>query len=149
NPVVLVVALFALCLATLATNIAANVVSPANDFAHLWPNRISFRAGGLITGVIGILILPWKLLENAAVYIDKWLIGYSLLLGAIGGILIADYFFIRKTRLDLAGLYRKQGPYWYDGGFNSIALGALLAGILPCLPGFLGTVGLVDAPAFW
>lgn len=149
NPVVLVVALFALCLATLATNIAANVVSPANDFAHLWPNRISFRTGGLITGIIGILILPWKLLENAAVYIDKWLIGYSLLLGAIGGILIADYFFLRKTRLDLPGLYRKQGPYWYHGGFNGIALAALVAGIFPCLPGFLGTVGVIDASPFW
>src|SRR5205807_1209247 len=99
NPAVLTVSLFALCLATLATNLAANVVSPANDFAHLWPRRISFRTGGLITGIIGILIQPWKLMAQAAVYI-KWLISYSSLLGAVGGVLIADYFFIRRTQLD-------------------------------------------------
>src|SRR6185369_12191626 len=73
NPALLIVAMFSLCLATLATNIAANVVGPANDFAHLWPKRISFRIGGLITGILGILIQPWRLLENAGVYIDKWL----------------------------------------------------------------------------
>ena len=141
NPVVLVVAMLALSIATLATNIAANVVSPANDFAHLWPRRISFRTGGFITGVIGILIQPWRLLENAAVYIDKWLVGYSLLLGAVGGVLIADYIVLRRTRLDQAGLYKKQGPYWYSGGFNVVALVALVAGIAICLPGFLVAVG--------
>ncbi|HEX4146074.1 MAG TPA: NCS1 family nucleobase:cation symporter-1 [Pirellulales bacterium] len=145
SPLTLVFAMFALCLATLATNIAANVVGPANDFAHLWPKRISFRAGGLITGLLGILIQPWRLLANAEVYIDKWLIGYSLLLGACGGVLIADYFFIRRTRLDLAGLYRAHGPYWYRGGWNPWALVALAAGIAPCLPGFAVAAGLVDA----
>src|SRR5205085_7137075 len=94
NPVVLAVSLFALCLATLATNLAANVVSPANDFAHLWPRRISFRTGGLITGVMGILIQPWKLLADPSGYIFTWLIAYSSLLGAVGGILIADYFLL-------------------------------------------------------
>jgi NCS1 family nucleobase:cation symporter-1 len=149
NPVVLTVALFALCLATLATNIAANVVSPANDFSHLWPRRISFRTGGLITGIIGILIQPWKLLEGAAVYIDKWLVGYSLLLGAVGGVLIADYFVVRRARLDLAGLYRREGPYWYSGGFNPVALVSLLAGIAPCVPGFLSKVGVPGVAPFW
>ncbi len=149
NPVVLTVALFALCLATLATNIAANVVSPANDFSHLWPKRISFRTGGLITGVVGILIQPWKLLENAAVYIDKWLVGYSLLLGAVGGVLIADYFVLRRARLDLAGLYRRGGPYWYAGGFNPVALVSLLGGIAPCVPGFLRAVGVPGVAPFW
>src|SRR5262249_11603318 len=96
HPVVLVVALFALCLATLATNLPANVVSPANDFAHLWPRRISFRTGGLITGVIGIAIQPWKLVADPTGYIYKWLIAYSALLGAVGGILIADYFVLRR-----------------------------------------------------
>jgi NCS1 family nucleobase:cation symporter-1 len=146
NPIVHVVALFALCLATLATNLAANVVSPANDFSNLWPKGISFRTGGLITGVIGILVQPWHLVANAAVYIDKWLIGYSGLLGAVGGVLIADYFVVRKTRLDLAGLYRKGGPYWYLGGFNPAALTALAAGVAPCVPGFLGTVGWLTLP---
>jgi NCS1 family nucleobase:cation symporter-1 len=150
NPLVLIVAMAALVLATLATNIAANVVSPANDFAHLWPRKISFRVGGLITGVIGIVILPWKLVENASVYIHTWLIGYSSLLGAVGGVLIADYFFIRRTRLDVAGLYRKNGPYWYTGGFNPVALVALVAGIAPCVPGFLAQANVVDGvSAFW
>jgi NCS1 family nucleobase:cation symporter-1 len=149
NPVVLIGALFALCLATLATNIAANVVSPANDFSNVWPRRISFRMGGLITGIIGILIQPWRLIANAQVYIDKWLVGYSLLLGAIGGVLIADYFIVRRTRLDLAGLYRRQGPYWYAGGFNPIALVSLLAGIAPCVPGFLRAVGVPGIAPFW
>jgi len=149
NPVVLVLAMLALVLATLATNIAANVVSPANDFAHLRPKLISFRIGGLITALLGIVIQPWRLLENAAVYIDKWLIGYSLLLGACGGVLIADYFLIRRTRLDLAGLYRREGPYWYAGGYNPFALIALAAGIGPCLPGFFAAAGLMQVGPIW
>jgi nucleobase:cation symporter-1, NCS1 family len=134
---VLAVAMVSLCLATLATNIAANVVSPANDFAHLWPRRIGFRTGGLITAIVGILIKPWKLVNDPSGYIFTWLIGYSSLLGAVGGVLIADYFLIRKTRLDLAGLYSKHGPYWYSEGFNPAAIVALIAGIAPCVPGFV------------
>jgi NCS1 family nucleobase:cation symporter-1 len=149
NPIVLTVSLFALCLATLATNLAANVVSPANDFAHLWPRKISFRTGGLITGIIGILIQPWNLVAQADVYIHKWLIPYSSLLGAVGGVLIADYFLIRRTQLDLPGLYRKNGPYWYSAGFNPSALVALVAGIAPCVPGFLATVELARASQIW
>lgn len=143
NPFVLVPAMLALTLATLATNIAANVVSPANDFAHLWPKRISFRLGGLITGLIGIAIQPWYLYANPEKYIGTWLIGISLLLGSCGGVLIADYYAIRGTKLDLAGLYKKDGPYWYVGGVNPLALAALLIGIVPCLPGFLSAAGLV------
>jgi NCS1 family nucleobase:cation symporter-1 len=149
NPAVLTVSMLALCLATLATNLAANVVGPANDFAHLWPRRISFRTGGLITGVIGILIQPWRLIADPSGYIFKWLVAYSSLLGAIGGILIADYFLLRKTRLDLSGLYRKDGPYWYAAGFNPAALIALAAGIAPCVPGFLGTVAGIKVGSFW
>jgi NCS1 family nucleobase:cation symporter-1 len=149
NPALLAVALFGLCLATLATNLAANVVSPANDFAHLWPRRISFRTGGLLTGVIGILIQPWRLLADPTNYIYTWLIAYSSLLGAVGGVLIADYYLLRRTRLDLAGLYRKGGPYWYGGGFNPRALIALAAGIAPCVPGFLATVAAVPVAPVW
>jgi NCS1 family nucleobase:cation symporter-1 len=149
SPVVLVVALFALCLATLATNLAANVVSPANDFANLWPRKISFRTGGLITGVVGILIQPWKLVADPNGYIFTWLIAYSALLGAVGGILIADYFLIRRMRLDLRGLYVKDGPYWYQSGFNLVALIALAAGIAPCVPGFLATVAAVQVADVW
>jgi nucleobase:cation symporter-1, NCS1 family len=149
NPVLLVVALFSLCIATLATNIAANVVSPANDFANLWPKKISFRTGGFITGVIGILIQPWRLVSDPSGYIFTWLVGYSALLGAIGGILIADYFLIRKTKLDLVQLYQREGAYWYQGGFNPAALVALLVGILPNLPGFLGTIKVMTVAPMW
>lgn len=149
NPAVHAVALFALCLATLATNVAANVVSPANDFANLWPRRISFRTGGLITAVIGVLIQPWRLVEDPSGYIFRWLVAYSALLGAVGGVLIADYFVIRRTRLDVPGLYRRGGPYWYAAGFNPRALAALAAGVAPCVPGFLAAVGLPGIPGFW
>jgi NCS1 family nucleobase:cation symporter-1 len=149
DPIVLTIAMFSLALATLATNIAANVVGPANDFAHLAPRRISFRIGGLMTGIIGIAIQPWKLVADPKGYIFVWLISYSALLGAVGGILITDYYLIRKTRLDLKGLYDKDGPYWYSGGFNPVALVALIVGIAPCVPGFLATVGVPSIPKFW
>ncbi len=136
NPVVLIVALIALCIATLATNIAANVVSPANDFAHLWPSRISFKTGGWITGVIGILIQPWKLVADPTGYFFTWLIAYSALLGSVAGILITDYYLIRKTRLKLKSLYKPYSRYWYRHGINRGAIIALLAGIAPCAPGF-------------
>src|SRR5256712_7059842 len=106
NPVVLIVAMIALCVATLSTNIAANVVSPANDFAHLAPRKISFRTGGLITGVIGVVMMPWKLVADPSGYIFTWLVGYSALLGPIGGIMIADYYVWRRHQLDVAALYR-------------------------------------------
>src|SRR5262249_19651799 len=105
--------------------------------------------GGLITGVIGILIQPWKLVADPSGYIFTWLIAYSALLGAVGGVLIADYFLIRRTRLDLPGLYVKEGPYWYRSGFNPLALGALAGGIAPCVPGFLATVANAEIPPVW
>ncbi|MEZ4302037.1 MAG: NCS1 family nucleobase:cation symporter-1 [Polyangiaceae bacterium] len=149
HPAILVFALAALCIATLATNIAANVVSPANDFANLWPSKISFRRGGYITGFIGIAILPWRLVADPTGYIFTWLVGYSALLGSIGGILICDYFVIRRARLDLVKLYKKDGPYWYTGGWNYRALVALMAGILPNLPGFLGTIKVAKVAPMW
>jgi NCS1 family nucleobase:cation symporter-1 len=149
SPLLLVVALVSLCIATLATNIAANVVSPANDFANLWPRRISFRTGGFITGVVGILIQPWRLVSDPSGYIFTWLVGYSALLGAIGGILICDYYLVRKTKLDLVKLYEPSGPYWYVGGWNPKAMIALAAGILPNLPGFLGTIKVMTVPEVW
>ena len=145
NPVVLVISMLALCIATLATNIAANVVSPANDFAHLAPKKISFRTGGFITGVIGILIMPWKLVADPSGYIFTWLIGYGALLGPIGGILIADYFVVHRCQLKLADLYKEHGAYRYHGGFSITALVALAAGALPSLPGFLVNIKVLDA----
>jgi NCS1 family nucleobase:cation symporter-1 len=140
NPVVLIVAMVSLCIATLATNIAANVVSPANDFAHLAPRKISFRLGGFITGVVGIVMMPWKLLANPSIYIFDWLGGYSALLGPIGGILIADYFVYRHRELDLLALYQPGGKYRATGGFSLTGLAALVIAILPNLPGFLVTI---------
>jgi nucleobase:cation symporter-1, NCS1 family len=149
NPVVLTIALVSLVLATLATNIAANVVGPANDFAHLWPEKIDFRIGGYITGIIGILIQPWKLIADPSGYIFKWLVAYSSLLGSVGGILIADYFLIRGGKLDVRELYEKNGEYWYVGGVNGIALLSLVLGVAPVIPGFLGTVGLMHVEPYW
>jgi NCS1 family nucleobase:cation symporter-1 len=144
NPAVLLLAMVALCIATLATNIAANVVSPANDFAHLAPRRISFRTGGFITGLVGIMMMPWKLVADPSGYIFTWLIGYSALLGPIGGIMIADYFVIRGRKLDLPALYDPRGRHSYTNGFSPVALIALLVAVLPALPGFLAQVHLID-----
>jgi nucleobase:cation symporter-1, NCS1 family len=151
NPAVLVLAMLALCVATLATNLAANVVSPANDFAHLAPKKISFRTGGLITGIIGVLMMPWKLVADPTGYIFTWLIAYSALLGPIGGILIADYFVYRRTRLNVAALYDPDGEYRFTNGFSIVALISFVVGVLPSLPGFLVNVNLLsaaDVPAF-
>lgn len=137
-------AMIAVVLSTLATNIAANIVSPANDFANLSPSKINFRTGGFITGILGILIFPWKLIADPTGYIFTWLIAYSSLLGPIGGIMIADYFFIRKKELNADDLYNPLGIYSYKKGFNYNALIALLAGILPNVPGFLVTIHLVN-----
>src|SRR3954470_17596840 len=144
NPVVLVVAMIALCIATLATNIAANVVSPANDFAQLAPRRITFRVGGFITGIIGIVMMPWKLVADPSGYIFTWLIGYSALLGPIGGVMIADYYAWRKKALNVPALYSSTGEYAYSGGFSWVAIVALIAGALPSLPGFLANIKVID-----
>jgi NCS1 family nucleobase:cation symporter-1 len=144
DPVVLVVAMLALCIATLATNIAANVVSPANDFAHLAPRKISFRTGGFITGIVGIAMMPWKLVADPNGYIFVWLIAYSALLGPIGGIMIADYFVCRRRQLDLKALYDPHGEHSYTNGFSVVALLVLLVAVLPSLPGFLAQVHVID-----
>lgn len=143
------IAMTAVTISTLATNIAANIVSPANDFANLAPSKINFKTGGLITGVIGILIFPWKLIADPNGYIFTWLIAYSSLLGPIGGILIADYFFIRKQKLHVPDMYKLKGQYTYNCGFNRIAVIALILGILPNVPGFLTTTEIIDKEAVW
>src|SRR6185436_2035576 len=137
QPVVASVALIALLLATLNTNVAANVVSPSNDFSNLNPRRISFRTGGLITGVLGILMMPWKLLSDFSAYIFGWLVGYSGLLGPIAGVMIADYFVIRKRQLNVDQLYRSEGEYTYTRGVNWRAVGALLIGVAVALLGLV------------
>ncbi len=145
SPVLVILAMVAVVIATISTNVAANVVGPANAFANLWPARIDFKTGGYITGVIGIIMMPWKLLADPGGYIFTWLIGYSALLGPVIGIILTDYFIIRKTELDITDLYRRNGRY---AGVNGAAIAALLLGVLPNLPGFLHQIGLVQSTGF-
>lgn len=140
-----IVALFALAVATLTTNLAANIVAPAYGFSNLNPKKISFTMGGYITAGIGVAIFPWKLLETAGGYLFTWLIGYSALLGPIAGILIADYFLLRKCQLNIDELFRHDGQYSAGGGWNKAGLLALVIGVLPNLPGFLNAAGIVDS----
>ena len=137
QPVVAFIALIALLVATLNTNVAANVVSPSNDFSNLNPRLISFRTGGLITGVIGVLMMPWKLLTDFSSYIFGWLVGYSGLLGPIAGVMIADYFVVRHSRLKVDDLYRRDGIYAYENGINFRAVIALVAGVVVALLGLV------------
>ena len=148
SKVLVSVAMIAITISTLATNIAANIVNPTNNFANLSPSKINFKTGGYITGIIGILIFPWKLVADPNGYIFTWLIGYSSLLGPIGGIMIVDYFFIRKKELDVNDLYSQNGKYSYSDGFNRNAIYALLLAILPNIPGFLVTIKVIDESAF-
>ena len=134
---VIAISMFTVVVATLAVNIAANVVSPANDFANAFPKWISFRTGGLITGIVGILMQPWRLLADPSGYIFAWLVGYSGGLGSIAGVLIADYWLVRQKRLELADLYRTEGAYTYNGGWNWRAIVATLIG---CLLAWIGLI---------
>ncbi len=143
-----IIGLVFLLLATMTTNLAANVVAPANGFSNFAPRLISFRMGGFITAGLGIAIMPWKLLETAGSYLFVWLVGYSSLLGPIAGILIADYFFVRRCRLNTDAFYRRGLEYEYNNGWNPYAILALILGIAPNLAGFLTAIGVIEnAPA--
>src|SRR5271157_714737 len=135
QPLIALIALVALLVATLNTNVAANVVSPSNDFSNLRPSLISFRTGGLITGVVGILMMPWQLLRDFSSYIFGWLVGCSALLGPIAGIMICDYYVVRRRQLQLEELYRRGGAYEFWRGFNPRAIVALVIGIAIALIG--------------
>ena len=143
QPVVALIALVAILIATLNTNVAANVVSPSNDFSNLNPRLISFRTGGLITGVIGVMLMPWKLMSDYGSYITGWLVGYSGLLGPIAGTMIADYFIVRHRVLNVDDLYVRGGIYEYRNGFNSRAIWSLPSGI------FVALIGLVVPSLSW
>lgn len=148
NKLMVTFAMLAVAISTLATNIAANIVSPANDFSNLAPKKINFRVGGYITGIIGVLIFPWKLIADPTGYIFTWLIAYSSLLGPVGGIMIADYYFIKRQKLVVDDLYKHGGIYGYKNGFNTKAIVALLCGILPNVPGFLVTIKIISKDVF-
>jgi NCS1 family nucleobase:cation symporter-1 len=135
QPVVAFVGLIAVLIATLNVNIAANVVSPSNDFSNLAPRLISFRTGGMITGFLGLAMMPWKIMQSFGNYIFGWLVGYSGLLGPVAGIMVTDYFLVRKTKLDCYSLYRRGGIYEYRRGINLVALISLVLGVAAALVG--------------
>jgi len=135
QPLVAFIALIAILIATLNTNVAANVVSPSNDFSNLNPRLISFRTGGFITGIVGVLMMPWKLLSDFSAYIFGWLVGYSGLLGPIAGVMIADYFIVRQRSLNVDDLYRRGGEYEYSKGVNPRAMVSLALGVVVALLG--------------
>ncbi|PIB91322.1 NCS1 family nucleobase:cation symporter-1 [Caulobacter sp. FWC2] len=150
--IAVVVGLLIISLDTVCCNIAANLVGPAYDFSALWPSKISYRTGGWITAGIGVVIMPWKLLETTQGYIFTWLVGYGALLGPIAGILIVDYWIVRKAALAIDDLYVRDGAYAYRGGWNPAAIIALVLGVLPNLPGFLAAAAphlFSDVGAFW
>jgi len=149
GPLMIMLSMAGLTVATLTTNIAANIVAPANGFSNVAPHRISFKQGAMITAVIGILMMPWRLYNDAAAYIFTWLIGYGALLGPVAGIMIADYFFVRRGVLVLDDLYRRGGAYEYRRGVNWVAMLAFVLGVLPSLPGFIGALGGRPASGFF
>jgi NCS1 family nucleobase:cation symporter-1 len=153
SAIVILFAMVVIFIAQLTTNMAANVVSPSNDFSNLNPKLISYVTGGLITAVIGVLMMPWQLMSSMGAYIFTWLIGYSGLMGAIGGIMICDYFLLRRKNLNLAALFKTDGIYSYSNGFNWRAIVALVAAIAPVVPGFLRAAatagGQVENPNFF
>ncbi|TIC87114.1 NCS1 family nucleobase:cation symporter-1 [Crenobacter intestini] len=143
GPVAASIGLLVILLANLTTNVAANLVSPSYDFSQIAPSKISFRMGGIIAALIGLVFMPWKLLATSGGYLFTWLGGYGTLLGAIAGILLVDYYLVRKTELKVDDLYRRGGDYEYSGGWNIQALIAFSLGVLPCLPGYLAVSGIL------
>ncbi|XP_023539092.1 purine-uracil permease NCS1 [Cucurbita pepo subsp. pepo] len=141
-----VLAIFGIILATVTTNVAANVVAPANALVNLSPSYFTFTRGALLTAVIGIVFQPWRLLSSSESFVYTWLVGYSALLGPIGGVMVADYYFIRRRELIVEDLYSLSptGAYYYSGGFNLTAVTALVVGVLPVIPGFLEKVKIVS-----
>ena len=149
GPLMIILSMAGLTVATLTTNIAANVVAPANGFSNLAPHKISFKAGAMITAVIGIVMFPWRLYNDAAAYIFTWLIGYGALLGPVAGVMIADYFLLRRGQLLVDDLYRRGGAYEYRRGVNWVAIGALALGVAPNLPGFFAALGVIQVERVW
>ncbi len=141
GPLMIMLSMAGLTIATLTTNIAANIVAPANGFSNLAPHKISFKQGAMITAVIGILMMPWRLYNDAAAYIFTWLIGYGALLGPVAGIMITDYFVIRRGVLRVEDLYRRGGAYEYRRGINWVAIVAFIVAVLPSIPGFVAALG--------
>src|SRR5437667_336929 len=140
GPLMIMLSMAGLIIATLTTNIAANIVAPANGFSNVAPHKITFKQGAMITAVIGIAMMPWRLYNDAAAYIFTWLIGYGALLGPVAGIMIADYFVLRRGVLVVNDLYKRHGAYEYTHGINWLAVIAFVLGVAPSLPGFVAAL---------
>ncbi|KAF5178284.1 Purine-uracil permease ncs1 [Thalictrum thalictroides] len=140
-------AIFGISLATITTNIAANIVAPANALVNLSPSIFTFQRGALLTALLGIACQPWRLLQSSESFVYTWLVSYSALLGPIGGIVLVDYYLLRRTNLNISALYTANplGAYYYTGGYNLAAMTALVIGILPVIPGFLQKVGILTS----
>ncbi|VAI59148.1 unnamed protein product [Triticum turgidum subsp. durum] len=147
GPATTVLAIFGISLATITTNIAANVVAPANAFVSMSPRRFTFSQGALITALLGIACQPWRLLSSSESFVYTWLLGYSALMGPIGGVILADHYIVRRTALDVDALYseERESPYYFQGGFNVAAMVAMAAGVAPIVPGFLHKVGVLPS----
>lgn len=143
----MIMAIVGISLATITTNIAANVVAPANALVNLSPSIFTFRKGALLTALLGIAFQPWRLLQSSESFVYTWLVGYSALMGPIGGIILADYYLIKKMKLNINDLYtlRRNGTYYYSGGYNLAAMAALIVGILPVMPGLLQKLGILSS----
>lgn len=139
--------IFGITLAVITTNIAANVVAPANALVNLSPSKFTFRGGALLTALLGIVFQPWRILQSSDSFVYTWLVGYSALLGPIGGIILSDYYLIQNTDLIIKDLYTPspRGAYYYSGGYNLAAVGAMILGVLPVIPGFLQKVGILSS----
>ena len=147
NPAVVILGLLTVLGATVSVNVAANVVSPSYDFSNLAPKLISFRVGGLITGVVGVALQPWRLLSNPHVYIYTWLGFYGGLIAAVSGVLVAGYWVLCRTQLNLADLYREHGSYWYQAGWSWIAVAATVVGAGLAVGGAYSAPGQGPFPA--
>ncbi|KAL2923700.1 Purine-uracil permease NCS1 [Bienertia sinuspersici] len=143
----MIMAIVGISLATITTNIAANIVAPANALVNLSPSNFTFRRGALLTALLGIAFQPWRLLKSSESFVYTWLVGYSALMGPIGGIILADYYLIKKMKLSINELYtlKQDGAYYYSRGYNLAAMAALTVGILPVLPGFLQKIGVLTS----
>ncbi|CAN6234007.1 unnamed protein product [Urochloa humidicola] len=145
GPATTFLAIFGIGLATITTNIAANVVAPANALVAISPRRFTFAKGALLTALLGVAFQPWRLLSSSESFVYTWLLGYSALMGPIGGVILADHYIVRRTALDVDALYSEDsaGPYYFQSGFNVAAMVAMAAGVAPIVPGFLQNLGVL------
>jgi NCS1 family nucleobase:cation symporter-1 len=148
SPFWVITAMILIIIATLSTNTAANIVSPTNDFQNIAPKKINHVKAVMLTGLVGVVMMGWELLRKLEVIVSdvsvesmysNWLLGYSSLLGPIAGIMVVDYFLIRKQQLDLPALYTGTGVYsaWNWRGFVAFFIPVALT-VFAQLTGELG-----------